>query len=348
MKCGIVTVYSSENCGSFLQAYALAHALEQKGHEAAVVKHAFQDHAGASRRYCKNVALLMLRGRFSAARKLVQRRKAFRQAIGKLKVVPLSDKMDCYFFGSDTIWDLSVPFFRNHRDFFWGASFEKARLISYAPSMGATRQIAGEQGGFVSKALNHLDHISVRDHAEKELLQPYSEKPISVVCDPTLLLKQSDYQVMEKPSDLRDFVFIYYYGKMPQDYIREIQTFAKEKGLKTVIFGNGNDWCDRSVAYDPLLFLSLYRDAAYVVTNTFHGTVFSHIYGKKFAVIKNEKPKVVGFLKQCQTSDKMTETAADLRNILESEYDYETIGTLLAQARDQGLDYLEETLRGKP
>lgn len=345
MKSGIVTVYNSMNCGSFLQAYALSNALEQNGHEAVLIHHAFADHSASRNRYVKDLLRQALRGRFSAAKRLVQRRKAFQQAVSGLNVAKSPQDVSCYIFGSDTIWDVSIPYFRNHRDFFWGLSFENARLISYAPSMGYTKQADLEKLGFASKALSRLDAVSVRDHSDKALLEHCCDKPITVVCDPTVLLDRTGYDKIAKPTDLEDFLFIYYYGKMPEAYVREISAFAKERKLKTVTFGNSNPWCDISLAYDPLLFLSLYRKAAYIVTNTFHGTVFANIYEKKFVVTKNEKPKVVGFLSLCQMSDKMTETARDLPGILQSDYRYEITRELLAQERKQGLSYLMNALR---
>lgn len=346
MKCGIVTVYNSMNCGSYLQAYALASALEENGHEAVFVQHGFSDHSISRRNHVKSLLRTLLRGRFSAAGRLVRRRKAFQSALCHLKVEKDPRDADCYVFGSDTVWDLTFPYFSNHRDFYWGSSFQNARLISYAPSLGYTgeKELAGN-ADFVRNALSRFSAVSVREPSGKALLEPYCEKPIATVCDPTFLVAPEAYRKIEKPTELENFIFLYYYGKMPEDYKKEIRAFAGAHDLKTVTFGNSNPWCDLSVEYDPLLFLSLYRKAAYILTNTFHGTVFANIYEKKYVVTKNEKPKVVDLLRACRMSDKMTDKPEDLHLILNSQFDYGFTREFLARERETGIAYLLNALR---
>ncbi len=343
MKIGIVTVYNSMNCGSFLQAYALASTLEQEGHEAVCVHHSFPDHSAYFPRYCKNVLAAALRGRFSAAKRLTQRRKAFHQAVRLLRVEKNPRDVSCYLLGSDTVWDLSYPFFRNHRDFFWGCAFEDARVISYAPSMGYTRQEHMDVP-FVTAALKRMSAVSVRDQYAKALLQPHCDAPIQLVSDPTILLTRADFNKIAKPTELENFLFLYHYGKVSQPYQTAIRSYARERGLQIVAMGDANPWCDVNVPYDPLLFLSLFDKAESVVTNTFHGTVFSNIYEKKFTVIHNEKPKILDFLVLCQMSDKMTQTPEDLSKILQSAFRYEITREVLAQERAKGIAYLTKGL----
>lgn len=347
MKCGIVTVYNSVNSGSFLQAYAMEQTLKKYGQKAAFVCQNFGDHSSSRRNYFKLVMKAVLKGNIAGARCQQARRRIFRQAISEqLQIAPISEKKDCYVLGSDVIWDLKVPFFRNHTDFFWGTRFENAKIISYAPSVGFAKEEDLEKYPLIRQALNRMSAVSVRDLPSKELLQPYCDHEIQIVCDPTYLLVKEEYDAIAKPTDLKDFLFIYYYGKMPTDYREAIQAFAKEKGLKTVTFGGVNRWCDISLAYDPLLFLSIYDKAEYIITNTFHGTVFATIYEKRFAVIKNDKPKVLDVLQMCSLSDKMTNGSEDICAILESDFDYDVIRQKILTEREKGLQYLKTAIEG--
>ena len=344
MKVGIVTVYNSMNCGSFLQAYALWRTLEEQGHEAVCIHHNFPDHSIHPTRYGKKVLKAAMRGRFAVAKRLVRSRKIFQQALKLLRVEKNSGDIACYVLGSDTIWDLSIPFFRNHREFFWGTAFDNARVISYAPSMGYARQVEAGDREFVSGALNRMDAVSVRDQYARELLQPYYSQPIPEVCDPTILLRPSEYVKIAKPLDMENFIFLYCYGTLTQSYVQELRAYANQKGLKIVSMGSQNPWCDVCLPYDPLLFLSLYEKAEAIVTNTFHGTVFSNIYEKKFLVIKNEKPKVIDFLKLCRMSDKMSEAPEDVHKILNSQFHYDVTREILKKEREAGIDYLMKGL----
>ena len=185
MKCGIVTVYNSENCGSFLQAFALSKAIEKTGHEAVFVRQNFSDHSASRKNYLKLIIKSTLKGRFANAKRLAERRSLFRQACERLKIVERSEYPHCCILGSDVIWDFTDPFFKNHRSFFWGTQFKNAKVISYAPSVGFAKKENFENSDFVGEALKKMNSVSVRDNTSKQILKDYCSKEIQVVCDPT-------------------------------------------------------------------------------------------------------------------------------------------------------------------
>lgn len=345
MKCGIVTVYNSENCGSFLQGYAMAQFLRKNGHEAVMVRQNFADHSASRSKFLKKLAKTVLRGNFAGAKLMVTRRKLFRQAIAQhLQVADNAEGLDCCLLGSDVIWDVTSPFFRKHHSFFWGTQFAEQKVVSYAASVGFAKEKDMQSVGFVKNALQNMAAVSVRDSSSKALLQPYCDKEIYQVCDPTYLIGREDYETIAKPTDLSKFMFFYCYGDLPAEDRKALQAIAKAEGLKTVTFGGNNAWCDIRLPYDPLLFLSIYDKADYIITNTFHGTVFSTIYEKRFAVVKNDKQKVLNVLKMCALSDKMTQTAQDYESILHGPFDYETTREAICRERANSLAYLSEAL----
>lgn len=345
MKCGIVTVYNSENCGSYLQAYALSKLLKKNGYEAVLLRQNFSDHSASIRNYLLKLIKTALRGNMEGVKSLVARRKNFRKAIAQhLQIVENADGLDCCILGSDVIWDVTEGLFRNRHSFFWGTQFCPTKVIAYAPSVGFAKKEDLEKVGFVKKSLDLMSAVSVRDVTSQELLQPYCDKEIQLVCDPTYLIDREDYAAVAKPTDLEKFIFLYYYGNLPEADREALREIAREEGLKIVTFGGFNSWCDLNLPYDPLLFLSIYDKADYIVTNTFHGTVFSTIYEKRFAVVKTDKQKVLNVLKMCGLSDKMTKTAADYATILHGEYDYETTRQSILRERENSLGYLKKAL----
>ena len=344
MKCGIVTVYNSENCGSYLQGYAMAKFLQKNGHEAVFIRQNFSDHSASPRNYLTKLVKTLLRGNFTGAKLLAKRRALFRQAIDQhLTVVENADGLDCCLLGSDVIWDVTGDLFRNHHPFFWGTQFP-TKVISYAASIGFSKKEDLEKVNFIRASLANMAAVSVRDEASQELLKPYCDKDIHLVCDPTYLIGREDYNAIAKPTELNKFMFLYCYGDLPAADREALQAIAKAEGLKTVTFGSYNAWCDISLPYDPLLFLSIYDKADYIITNTFHGTVFSTIYEKRFAVVNNDKQKVINVLKMCGLSDKMTKTAADYDTILHSDFDYAMTRQNIARERANSLDYLDKAL----
>lgn len=348
MKCGIVTVYNSENCGSFLQGYALAQFLKGCGHEAVFIRQNFGDHSASRRNYLIKQVKTALRGNFHGVKLLATRRALFKQAIAQhLQVVENADGLDCCVLGSDVIWDVTGGLFRNHHSFFWGSQFYPTRVISYAASVGFAKAEDLARQSFVRDSLQKMAAVSVRDVASQELLRPYTDKPIHLVCDPTYLIGREAYDAIAKPTDLEKILFLYCYGDLPAEDRAAIQKLAAQEGLKTLTFGTFNKWCDISLPYDPLLFLSIYDKADYIVTNTFHGTVFSTIYEKRFAVVKNDKQKVINVLKMCGLSDKMTQTPGDYAAVLHGDFDYEASRRNIARERENSLRYLSEALGGR-
>lgn len=346
MKCGIVTVYNSENCGSFLQAYALSKAIGASGHEAVFMRQNFSDHSASPKNYFKALLKAALRGNIAGVKRLIKRRAAFRHACNYLHIIDEPAIPSCFVLGSDVIWDVTSSFFKNHHAFFWGTQFRGARVVSYAASVGFAKEEHLTGCSFVEGALKSMAAVSVRDEFSKQLLQPYCTKDIQIVCDPTYLVEKTEYDAIAAPTDLKNFMLLYYYGNASADEQKAIQKLAQEEGLKTVTFGNFNTWCDMNLPYDPLLFLSLYEKANYVVTNTFHGTVFSTIYEKRFAVTKNDKPKILDVLQLCDMSDKMAQTAEDIEKVLHSEFDYDVTRQNIKKARENGLKYLTAAIEG--
>ena len=347
MKYGIVTVYNSENCGSFLQAYAMSCAIKNLGHEAAFVRQGFKGHSSTLPEHLKKVIKCILKGNFSGAKLLRARRPAFKHACKSyFPVVDASEKVDCLVLGSDVIWDLTVPYFYNNREFFWGTKFGNKKVISYAPALGFATDKELEKDSFVRDAFSGMSAVSVRDKTTKQLLEPYSNKEIQLVCDPTYLIDRDEYNKIAKPTEMDRFIFIYCYKKFSNSDQNDIKALAQKEGLKTVTFGNANSWCDITLAYDPLLFLSLLNKAEYVITDGFHGTAFSTIYEKKFAVIKSDSPKVLDLLELCEMSDKMTGEDKKISDILLSDFNYETTRRKIKEERENSLRYLKNALGG--
>ena len=340
MKCRIVTVYNSDNSGSFLQAYAMMQTLKKMGHQAVFSRNTFSDHNSSLRTHLIRLAKLLARRNLMGFRLMRERRKNFRAAVSRYMPVEWKGSFDCCVLGSDVIWDLTKPFFKNHADIFWGWAFEGKKVISYAASLGFAGEKELKAHSFVRGALNNMAWVSVRDRNSQALLQPYCDQEIRLVCDPTFLVERQEYDAIAAPTKMEKFIFLYCYVNLPSADQAAIQALAKKEGLKTVTFGQFNQWCDVHLPYDPLEFLSLYEKADYIITDTFHGTVFSMIYEKRFAVVKNQKIKVLDVLAQFGMADKMTSAEAEYAAILHSDFDYASVRQRIAKEREKGLCYL--------
>lgn len=197
------------------------------------------------------------------------------------------DNYDCFITGSDQVWNMSRY---NPEQFLHFVPNSKIKL-SYAASM-PDMNLTEDQKTIVCEHLKNLDAVSVREKNTADKLNEWSEKKVEWVLDPTLLLNDSDWDIVAKPYDIKDdYIFCYFLGGRSD--IRQIaKAFAKKMGLKIATFSHLGCTNISDVKfgnykiYDaaPDEFLSIIKNAKYVLTDSFHATVFSYIFKTKFFV----------------------------------------------------------------
>lgn len=304
-RVGIVTVVESylfTNYGSLMQHYALCKVLTRLGYGASrmVVRH-WKD-------VCRDVFLtLKYRGglilnRFGlirvnpnvrkSAELVLYLNKKFR-AFHRKHFNVTRNRTDCftlYIAGSDQIWTnltnrvllSEVP--------------SRAVRISYAAS--ADWKICENSSEWRVKArqrLKDFDAISVREQAGVKLLSEiFPDRKIFHAIDPVMLLTGADYQTlaMSRAIFSRPTLFVYLLNIRTESdlQIEHYEVLARELGCELKILGiqEAERYIpEKYVLYlSPEAFLSAYRDARYIVTNSFHGTVFALLFEKSFLSIK--------------------------------------------------------------
>jgi hypothetical protein len=200
---------------------------------------------------------------------------------------------DALICGSDQIWNLDCtkgpvgPYFLD----FASAGCKK---IAYAPSLSHAkfedRYFTPAMRRQISGYLNSFDAISVRELNTAQTFQTLTNKPIVEAVDPTLLLTAQDYRSIEEtrlPHSLQrdSFVFAYTLWQNPEmnQYVSQL---ARENNL-TIVYSSRKPihYGVRSIncfGMSPNMFLALIDNAKYVISNSFHATVFSILFEKRF------------------------------------------------------------------
>jgi len=332
MKIGIVTVYNSYNCGSFLQAYALYKTLKKNEVDVSFLKREpyrigtfYYRFGKASKAFLKGHpirALFIIREHFNF--KSVQ------------KILPKIDSLegiDLVIYGSDTIWNIEAAYFKENWEKYWGKDVENKK-ITYAASVGSTDENAFYENPGFKKCINDFSDVSVRDEhtysIALNLLE--SKKPVMVV-DPTILLSVEEYDEIMGKCSRKDFILVYYFGKMTKKQKQAVEEFAKSQNKRIIYFG-------KNIPYSPKLMIAYYKAADYVITNTFHGNVFSILFNKKFISYGKEQKKVVDLLKEFGLSHRLLNNEDSITEILSAEINYDKINATLAEKRQQSLDFL--------
>ena len=255
-------------------------------------------------------------------------------------------QQDIFVLGSDEIWNVSREIIRK-ADIFWGCGLE-GNIVSYAPSVNTATEDDMAQAPYAELALECMKSISVRDSYSKELISKYTDKHIEILCDPTFLLPMEEYDKLEGSCPFDDFILIYSTAaKFTDEDKKAIKEYAKRTGKKLVAFPHDLKWCDAHGIAHPLNAIAYFKKAHCVITDTFHGTALSLIFGKDFLALPRGNTKVRELLEYFELPQLMREDALDIGNYFsEVTYSREKLSERIMQEREKSMAYLKKALEG--
>lgn len=292
MKTLTITLHDTENCGSSLQSFALQHYLREQGIENELIDYVpkyTQNGGHIIRTLARKVIYL---------RATLRRRKKFQDFIRKHLVLTKkkyktleqlkqdSPVADCYITGSDQLWN---TMYSCGRDPAFYLDFADGKKIAYAISLG--REIIPKDNlDMVQKYIGDFSAVSVRESSSVGQLEKLYNMEITYVCDPVLLNPASAYDVVRADKMIKEsYILVYVAQNIEPSVLNNWISKVNEGKKKAVVFiGAYRKKCEcdyhiREVS--PGEFLSLIYYADYVISNSFHATMFSLMYNKQFATI---------------------------------------------------------------
>lgn len=303
-RIGIITIQKCDNFGADLQAYALGEKLRSMGYDAENIDYLFYKHpwhskSGGMEKPVLPISLVnkvkenlfpvlqAIKGkRNSGAIRERHRRfdEWFRRnvKVGReyRSVKSLYDdppRYDIYMVGSDQVWNPRM--YSNIKPYFLDFVPRDAKCVSYALSFGVA-DLPGIVFYRYKQWLKRFSAVGVREKDGAGIVRSMAlGVEVRQVADPTLFLSADEWaRVSVKPTDARsgDYVLLYDLIACPKT-IALARKIAAEQGCPIVRIGDG--------AYGPGEFLWLFAHAAAVVTNSFHGTVFSILNRKCFFTV---------------------------------------------------------------
>lgn len=322
-KALIVTVYNSQNSGSFLQAFAMHAILTKLGLDVGFYKRNDSESSHSKRIVIARCIKKMRSLKFGEAINELCVWFTFNHLLKRFSIYDKNssfyNQTEYVILGSDTIWNFDKSYFRSHADIFLGSSFEGKKVFSYAVSAANTS--ADIFNSVVEKyGLQHLSTILVRDAYTKDLVEGVAGREAKIVTDPTLLLDKSDYAPLYQTIDISvPYLLLYYFGDISTEIQNAIISYASSHNLKVVSMPYVRKWCDMSRNQDPRNMVSYFQHAAAVITNTFHGCALSLVFEKPFAVHNEGKNKITSFLNLYHESDRYFEFADQIPALLEKQ-----------------------------
>ena len=286
-RIGVLTFHRCINYGSYWQARQLVEGVRAMGHEVELLDHDSARVTRAERR-CAFQPTLPARSSRADMRLYGAKTRQFEIAFASLPLsapFPLDDphEADRYrtvIVGSDEVWNLSHPWYGG-APIFYGDGLAADRLVSYAASFGNTDADAGLDPTW-GERLCAFDSLSVRDENSRALVRGATDRDPVLVLDPVL-----QFPPEAKAADEGPYVALYGHN-FPDWFAGAVRAWADPRGLKLLSIGYRNAWADaHRIEAGPIGFASLIAGAAAVVTNFFHGCVFSLVNAKPFACVSS-------------------------------------------------------------
>lgn len=351
MEICIITVYNSENCGSFLQAYSLMKVLEDAGYDVFFLK---REKKGLNRnmiKHSRESAKKLLKGDVWSAKAEWSKFLAFAEAQKKFIVFDEKSRMfrdtKTIIIGSDTIWNFASKFFYEKKELYLGTKFKEKNIITYAASISNTSYDMILKDMDIVEGIKNIKHVSVRDNYTKQLVDGIRDENVPLVADPTLLLTKEHFIKLKRNINDSRYILIYHFGKIVEKKKENILKLKAQTGKQIISFGEHISWADKNVVYDPFAFLGYFHNADFIITNTFHGTIFSVLYEKKFADYGADKQKVKNLLEQLELQCCICDETTELSSLMNTEIDYDRVNEKIDMLRQTSLQYLKTAIEGE-
>lgn len=265
-------------------------------------------------------------------------------------------KFDTFIVGSDQVWRDSYG--RVESYFCDFAKGKNKKLISYAASFGLSSwQFDAKRTENLVRLATDFQAISVREDDAVALCDKYLKKEALNVLDPTLLLSSEDYDRLIEKADLSEsegdmMVYFLDENQEKQDLIDKVSRKLNLKAFTVMpdkVLGKDTRRCDSRCVYPEVeKWLKGFKDSKFVLTDSFHGMVFSIIYRKPFAVIANKKRGVARFtslLSAIGLEDRLF-FESDLENLdlIVTKCDFEDAERRLYELKNLSLQFLTSNL----
>lgn len=364
-KIAVITRHAVSNYGSVLQTYALQEAIKRAGFDCEIIDYVRFDEAyrritdtiiKKSPKWNKNFATrfvykciqspeyIIMGRRFEKFQKklfnLTPKRYHSLQELKNNK--PLAD---IYCTGSDQVWG-AIGADAYDSAYYLDFLDENCKKISYAASFGKT-DLSKDTLNAVSDLLRKYDKITVRESSAVDIINGMSLK-CSQVLDPTLLLGKEEWsKLIDKETD-KKYVLLYQLHSNPE-MDRYAVEFAKRCNLPLIrmttflhrMFNGGR------FEYLPSVgkFLSLVKNAEYMITDSFHGTAFAINFNTQFVdVLPGEtKTRNQSILQLTGLTDRVLDNYDDF-SFINKKIDFENANHILTEQRKQSRNTLKEML----
>ena len=353
-KIGILTFQwaSNQNFGASLQSYAHKILIEKISKKEVKIINYEPSSVRKSKR--KKISFLIGKNFFRYNKKFLNLTKEIKSLVELKK---LNNEFEAFIVGSDQVWR-GIWYLKDKEYYFFNFVNDDKKKIAYAASFGVdywegTSELTEE----IKPLIKRFDHISVREESGIDICKnTFGIDNAVCVLDPTLMISREDYQPILDDWKDKSHLKKKYIAHMLLDDTKELKKESQNiadylkadinyiKGKSFKIFGKDITFYNKVSQW-----LTYLKDAELVITDSFHCTVFSLIFHKKFVVVANPKrgiARLETLLSKVGLEDRFFTDIKDVMKsgILDKEIDYNKVDKKLEIHRKYSMDFLKKAL----
>lgn len=360
-KIGIITYQRAINYGAILQAYALQNTIKELGYHCEIIdyRNAKLEDRHEKITFALNKGIKDLLKYFLLGREFNKKHDKFREfadrylnlsnpMYSKEDLIAKEMEYDLFITGSDQVWNYNI----NGMDSIYFLDFvnDKSKKKSYAASFGLSK-IPVELRKAYKDLLFDFDSILIREKQGADIIRDLISKESSVVLDPTMLISKYKWlRLINNTSYSNDkFILVYAFGG--SEKIKDLALNISERtGYRVLWISNTYKYSNKIKfikSAGPEEFLSLFKDAEFVITNSFHGTAFSINFNKQFFTellpeSTGVNSRLEDILELFELQDrKITSSNA---KVIESQVNYDKVNIKLEEERKKSMSLLKDVI----
>ncbi len=375
MKIAILTFPLKTNYGGILQAYALQKYLKDFGHEVYLV-----DIPGKTDSFLKyiinHLKVIYVYKNLTAYFKIEKQHEKIRKKIKNfieenflftepIDIAEIKEKLkkysfDIYIVGSDQVWR---PFFSvDIKTFFLDFVKDDKNIVkaAYSVSFGTIQwEFSKELTEECSKLIQNFDYISVRESSAVKLCQDYFSVKPEHLLDPTMIIDKNIYaEFAQKTTIKKENLITAYILDNSSEKIKIINKIADKMNMSVIeLMPSTKRFKEKSYKTELSIlpsieeWLSSIMNAKFVVTDSFHGVVFSIIFNRQFIAINNKSRGSARFdsiLALFNLKDRLINSESELtESLIKSEIDFDQVNIILKKEKEKASGFLQKVLEQK-
>lgn len=369
---GIITFHNSYNCGSMLESYAMQESVKKYcSKDVEIIDFSNQGQKelysvwfknNSLKNILKNILIIPNIKKIKNNNFQYEKFKRENFILSKKEYEITNELVDTNYkiiiSGSDQIWNITIP---DADDAYFLPWVKNSKKVAYAPSFGSKNIMKYAKDIKKQKYIDYLldfDALSIRENNGQKWIKEMIGKEVPVLIDPTLILERKEYEkIMAKDINEKEKYIFFYCPSFDSEICKFVQAIARKYKLK-VITWSSKSYSTKLVKRfgfklaeyeNPSSYLYYIKNAELVLTTSFHGTIFSTLFKKKFFTIKNgdmygDDDRVLTLLTQLKLLERLIPYSFEDDYDYMNSIDYKIYDQELKELKKEAILYLQENV----